>query len=257
MTSERLDTYRGFADHYDLHAWDWYAGTYGPRLFEMLEKRRLTDGSHPPRVLDAGCGTGTLALAMAARGWRVTGLDLSEAMLSAARRKDREGRVTWRRGDITAFDLNDITRDGPFDLITTVADTLNHLETLDEWEAAFRRCAAHLASGGSLFFDVMTCLGLARLDKFTVLDQDDRALILGIIYEPGSRRSTVKVTSFVPAERSSGLYEKAVETVTEWGHPVAGILERLDRAGFTDAERLWPGGEPEAEERLSIIARRR
>ena len=252
--NERVDSYRGFAGHYDLHGWDWYATTFGPRLFHLLEDR----GAKPGRALDAGCGTGTLALALAERGWQVTGLDLSEAMLAVARAKDAGGRVAWRAGDITRFDLAAPAGAGAFDLVTCVADTLNHLETLEDWERAFRRFAAHLRPGGWLFFDVMTMRGLERLDKYTVVDVEDRTLILGIIWEPASRRSTVKVASFVPAASGGALYEKAVETVAEWGQPVAGILERLVRAGFDQAERLWPTRpEPEQEDRLAVLARRR
>src|SRR5262245_20865247 len=206
--------YGNLAGHYDDQGWDWYAATYGPRLLDLLGRRGLAAG----RALDAGCGTGTLALAMAARGWKVTGLDLSDAMLEVARGKDASGLVAWRRGDITTFELGRHEPGaGPFDLITCVADTLNHLETLDEWVAAFGRCAAHQPSGGHLFFDVMTCRGLQRLDKISVTDLDDRTLVLSVVYEPAARRSTVKAISFVPAdaaagERSGSRYHKAVDT---------------------------------------------
>jgi len=250
--TQRHDSYLGFAGHYDVHGWDWYAPTYGPRFFRLLEQRGIV----PRRVLDAGCGTGTMALAMAERGWRVTGIDLSEAMLTMARRKDVRQTVTWSRADITRFDLDKSAGAERFDLITCVADTLNHLERLDDWEAAFRCFAEHLEPGGILFFDAMTSRGLSRLDKFTVLDVDDRALILGVIYEPSSRRSTVKATSFIPKGGSDG-YEKATETITEWGQPVAEIMKRLSLAGFVEAGRLWSDEkDPEKEDRLAVLARR-
>jgi len=45
------------------------------------------------RALDLGTGTGTLARALALRGWRVTGLDISADMIGAARRLDAAGGV--------------------------------------------------------------------------------------------------------------------------------------------------------------------
>ena len=48
------------------------------------------------RVLDFGCGSGELARAMAARGWRVTGCDMSREMLRIAESAPGGGTVEWR-----------------------------------------------------------------------------------------------------------------------------------------------------------------
>jgi 2-polyprenyl-3-methyl-5-hydroxy-6-metoxy-1,4-benzoquinol methylase len=248
--SPRHDAYRGFAGHYDLHGWDWYASTYGPRLFHLIEEKGLAGC----RVLDAGCGTGTLALELAERGHKVVGTDLSEAMIAAAREKDSARKITWRVADIVT--QVPAPQEEPFDLVTCVADTLNHLETLDLWEQAFLRLAAHLCSGGWLFFDVMTRRGLERLDKFVAEEKDGRMLIASMIYEPATHRSTVKVTSFAQ-QPGTELYERASETITEWGQPVQDILERLSFAGFHSVQRLFSQhDDPEKDDRLAILARK-
>ncbi len=51
------------------------------------------------RVLDLGCGTGRLALGLAARGHSVTGVDPARASLDAARAKSGADRVTWIEGN--------------------------------------------------------------------------------------------------------------------------------------------------------------
>jgi SAM-dependent methyltransferase len=249
--SDRHDAYLGFARHYDLHGWDWYTSTYGPRLLGLIHAKGLAGC----RVLDAGCGTGTLALELAQHGHSVVGTDLSEAMIAVARKKDSASRVTWRVGDITTQERP--PQEEAFDLVTSVADTLNHLETLDLWEKAFGRLGSHLRRGGWLFFDVMTCRGLQRLDKFVAEERDGRMLIAAIVYEPATRRSTVKVTSF--AERAgTGLFERACETITEWGQPVSQILARLESAGFDAITRPFAQhDDPEMEDRLAILARKR
>jgi SAM-dependent methyltransferase len=58
---------------------------------------RLADHARagtPGRALDLGTGTGNLARGLAARGWRVTGLDISNAMIGAARRLDAAAGVS-------------------------------------------------------------------------------------------------------------------------------------------------------------------
>jgi len=81
-------------------------------------KRRLIDlaGLTPgQRVLDLACGTGDLALAAAAKGASVAGLDLTIAMIELAHRRDMEGRVSWMVGDMHALPVGSAT----FDVVTT------------------------------------------------------------------------------------------------------------------------------------------
>jgi SAM-dependent methyltransferase len=54
------------------------------------------------KVLDAGCGEGYLARILAARGTRVTGIDLSPRLIALARAKDSGGRITYRVADLSA-----------------------------------------------------------------------------------------------------------------------------------------------------------
>lgn len=244
---EHPDAYRHIAAHYELHGCDWYARTFGGRLLHLLTER----GYKGSRVLDAGCGTGTLAMMLADAGYRVSGIDLSAAMLDVARAKDPERRVTWTEGDVSNFDLGSEC----FDVITCVGDTLNHLARIEEWAATFRSFQRHLRPGGALFFDVMTPKGLEWLDTYQVTDRADRTLILGFIFEAGSRRSTMKLTSFRRVE--GNLYERVSDTITEWGHSASAIFGALRGAGFEAPERLWSRSEhPDEDERLTVIAER-
>jgi len=51
------------------------------------------------RIVDIGCGTGLLACELARRGYTVTGVDPSPAMLDIARRRPGSDRVAWIEGD--------------------------------------------------------------------------------------------------------------------------------------------------------------
>jgi SAM-dependent methyltransferase len=53
------------------------------------------------RVLDAGCGEGYLARALAARGARVTGMDLSARLIELARARDPGGAIDFRVADLS------------------------------------------------------------------------------------------------------------------------------------------------------------
>jgi SAM-dependent methyltransferase len=243
--------YDAIARRYDMHGWDWYAAANGERLLGLLAERGVAPGA---KVLDAGCGTGTLALLLESAGYRVAGVDLSPGMIEGARAKDRASRIGWHVGDITALDLGDAR----FDAIVTVADVLNHLPRIELWEAAFRSFHRHLVPGGLLVADVMTERGLSQMDQQLAQERGGVTLILAIVWEPRERRSTLKVTSFAPSASDPALYERTTEAISEWAYPIEDILGRARGAGFSSAERVWAiETDPEQDDRLTIVARAR
>jgi demethylmenaquinone methyltransferase/2-methoxy-6-polyprenyl-1,4-benzoquinol methylase len=91
-------------------------------------------------VLDACCGTGDLAIAVARAGGRVTGLDFSERMLERAQRKAPE--LLWVSGDVLALPFDD----GSFDAATVGFGVRN----VDDLDLALRELRRVLRSGGRL-----------------------------------------------------------------------------------------------------------
>jgi SAM-dependent methyltransferase len=53
------------------------------------------------RVLDAGCGEGYLSRALAARGARVSGIDIAPRLIAAARARDPGGGIDYRVADLS------------------------------------------------------------------------------------------------------------------------------------------------------------
>jgi SAM-dependent methyltransferase len=100
-----------------------------------------------PRVLDLGCGTGRLAIAMAAAGHEVTGVDPSGPALDAARRKPGAARVRWIEGVIPEF--------GPrwFDAAFLTGHVAQFFVSDQEWSALLRALRRVLVTEGRLIFD--------------------------------------------------------------------------------------------------------
>jgi SAM-dependent methyltransferase len=85
-----------------------------PGLAQLLETARPAAQA---RVLDVGCGTGRIAVALAGVVGHVTGVDLTPAMLDQARATQAEAgvaNVDWRQADVTALPF----ADDAFDLVT-------------------------------------------------------------------------------------------------------------------------------------------
>ena len=103
-------------------------------------------GSEPRDVLDVGTGTGFLALITASLGHRVTGSDLTPAMLEQARaRAEQAGAsIEWHEADATALPFDD----AQFDAVIS----RHVLWTMEDPEAAFREWIRVTRSGGSIIW---------------------------------------------------------------------------------------------------------
>lgn len=100
------------------------------------------------RVLDIGCGTGSFAVRLAARGLDVTGVDPAAASLVIARSKPHAERVRWIEGDASAVDT-----DG-FDVATMTANVAQVFLTDESFAATLAAAHAALRPGGHLVFEV-------------------------------------------------------------------------------------------------------
>ena len=97
----------------------------------------------PKTVLDAGCGTGRVAIELARRGIPTVGIDVDPEMLGTARAKAPE--LDWRQGDLATVDLAEES----FDVVVMAGNVLIFVEPGTE-AAVVRNLAAGLAAGGSL-----------------------------------------------------------------------------------------------------------
>ena len=99
------------------------------------------------RVLDLGCGTGRLALALAAAGHRVTGVDPARASLEAARAKPGADQITWIQG------TSAVLPDAAFDTAVMTSHVAQFFITDAEWAAVLADLKRALVPGGRLTFD--------------------------------------------------------------------------------------------------------
>lgn len=100
------------------------------------------------RVLDVGCGIGRWSCRLAARGARVTGVDLSPTMIGQARRRAAAQGVGAQCRFLTQ-DLAALEVDGPFDLILAVT-VLQHILEPAALRAAVQRLSSQLTADGTL-----------------------------------------------------------------------------------------------------------
>jgi SAM-dependent methyltransferase len=139
-----------YAQTYD----DVYRGKDYEAECDLLERIWQEMGSRPVQtVLDLGCGTGNHALPLAARGYKVVGVDRSDEMIVRAKAKASDGasseRATFERGDI-----RDLRLGRTFDAVTMLFAVLGYQTSNSDVLAALRTVRQHLSSAGLLVADV-------------------------------------------------------------------------------------------------------
>lgn len=186
-------------------AYDVLAPTYDEFVHGYMYERwtgRLLDealahGLEGNRLLDVGCGTGLSLISMVERGWRVTGCDISLAMLELARGKVDD------RAELVVADMRELPDLGEFDLVWAVNNPFNYLLGAEELQATLSGMRQNLAPGGIVLFD------LATLATFRSLFSDDHV----VETEERSLRwhGCASATEVLPGSVAEASYEESGE----------------------------------------------
>ncbi len=129
-----------------------------PRLVEVYDAQcrwsreddffvSVVSESGASRVLDLGCGTGRLAIGLAAAGFVVTGVDPADASLTAARAKPGADRVTWLRGTSTVLPRS------TYDAVLMTSHVAQFFVDDDGWNSTLVDIRRAMVAGGTLAFD--------------------------------------------------------------------------------------------------------
>ncbi len=103
----------GYRVMYAIGATPWDGHETPPELLQLIEGHEALSAG---RALDLGCGTGADAVLLAARGWKVTGVDIVSKALQTARHRAQEAGVDveWVQGSVATVGELELT--GPYDL---------------------------------------------------------------------------------------------------------------------------------------------
>lgn len=117
----------------------------------FLEKQKSKYHPHAKKMLDLACGTGEISLRLVEKGYDITGIDLSEEMLTVANQK------ASNKGHHIPFIMQDMAElEGlhDFDVVVIFCDSLNYLEKSEDVLATFQSVHRTLDENGLFLFDV-------------------------------------------------------------------------------------------------------
>ena len=198
-----------------------------PRLIASIRSHRISGRT----MVDVACGTGTLALLMARRGWEVSGVDASEGMLLEAAEKLAGSSlpVTFLRQD-----MRELALPRPVHMATSFFDSLNHVLTAGELGAVFQRVRASVVPGGWFIFDTSTERCFTTLwTKSETFHHRDFSIVLDNSYDRAGRNAVCHVTLEL---KGDGGALSLNETVREKFYTADEVSGLLAEAGFTVRE---------------------
>ncbi|MBQ9959756.1 MAG: class I SAM-dependent methyltransferase [Oscillospiraceae bacterium] len=202
---------------------------YGRRADFLAEKLMLF--GRRDTVLDAGCGTGTLARLLLQRGFDVIGVDNSPEMLSVAREADSEMLLLCQ--DLTELDLY-----GTVQGAVCMQDTLNHLPDIAAFKRAVGRISLFMEPGAVFAFDLNSEYKHRQVlaDNCFVYESDSAMCVWQNELE--QRSGTVHLTVDVFSENEDGSYYRDTDAFSEILISAQTVLETLQECGLSLVEQL-------------------
>lgn len=228
--------YQAFADYYQ-------------KVFARFDCR-------PQLILDLGCGTGAMTMAMAERGYEMIGLDASSEMLEIASAKGKEAGldILYLLQDMTAFELY-----GTVGAMICALDGVNYLTEDGQLEKMLRLLHYYLDPGGLLIFDINTPYKFREIldGNSFVYDCDDAYCVWSNEYEEAEKRCYFDLNFFL--KNPDGSYRRMDEYQEERVYEIPELKEaveacKLEWVGVFDHLSFAPPREDS--ERVFVVVRR-
>jgi SAM-dependent methyltransferase len=182
----------------------------------------------PQLVLDLACGTGTITIELARRGYDMTGIDISVDMLSRAREKaDAAGvDILWLCQDMRSFELY-----GTVDAAVSCCDSINYITDRRDVEKCFALLHNYLAPDGILLFDVTSPYKFKNIygQNDIILEEDNVFCGWRNVYNEKTGLSRFYLTFF---ERWGDVWVRYDEVQRQRCYKIELLTDILKKTGF-------------------------
>ena len=218
--------------------------------WEILKR----EGLAPRTAVDLACGTGSVTCLLAERGLQVTGVDMSEEMLTVAAQKaqDAENSPVF-----VCQKLQNLRLPVAVDLAVCALDSMDYITNPEDCKQAIKRIYKVLNPGGCFIFDVNTPEKLRAMDGQVFLDEDDEVYCVWRgEFDESTKICTYGMDLF---QRIGSAWQRSQEEHREYAYSQEVLVDYLRQAGFTDiavyADRKFEQPS-EGEQRIYLKARK-
>jgi SAM-dependent methyltransferase len=140
--------YGKFGKYYDLIYSSFYDYELECDNLEGMFKKFCK--SRPKEILDIGCGTGSHAIELAKRGYKLTGIDISKVMIEEAMRKAQNTELNI---DFRVLDMRSMNLDSKFDVAICLFGGFGYLLTNEDLKGFFKGLKRLLAKDSLFVFE--------------------------------------------------------------------------------------------------------
>ncbi len=200
-------------------------------MLTYMEAMLQRHGNRPVSVLDLACGTGSMSVLLAKRGYQVLAADLSEDMLAMAWEKAAE------LPDPPFFicqPMQELSLPYPVDWVVCCLDSLNYVTDPADCKAAFHRVYEALSEGGAFIFDINTPEKLRGLDGQVFLDEnEDTYCVWRAEFDEEENICYYGMDLF---QREGERWNRSFEEHLEYAYTPQQLKAFLQEAGFTKIE---------------------
>lgn len=182
----------------------------------------------PATILELACGTGSLALILADRGYRVTGVDQSDAMVSVARKKAERAQrpLSFIQGNMTAIPV-----EGRFDAVLCLYDSINYLLDRNTMQRMMEGVRTRLSPGGVFVFDACTEINSRRYFHGHT-EREETPHFAYIRRSEYRARDRIQVNEFRLWLKHGDRFEAHDERHEQRIYPIGQMVETIGAAGF-------------------------
>ena len=243
-----MKQYSFLASVYDLLNSDYDYDKYADFLDTEIRANEKVKSS---LVLDLACGTGKITFALRDLGYNMTGIDLSEEMLSQAIDICYDNNVNdilWLCQDMREFELY-----GTVDACVCCLDSVNYLTKLDDVKKCFSLVHNYLIPDGVFIFDINTPYRFENVYGNNDYILEDEGSLLAWHNEYNEKSKICKFYLSIFAENEDGLYERSDEIqkekcysmkqikaiLSECGFELIKVYGDLDKKDATDTDEKW------------------
>ena len=197
-------------------------------FYEQILKR---EGLKPRTAVDLACGTGSVSAILAGRGLSVTGVDMSEEMLTAAQQKCADLPNPPR---FVRQSMQKLLLPRGVDLAVCALDSLDYITKPEDCKEAIRRVWKALNPGGIFIFDVNTPEKLRAMDGQVFLDEDED--VYCVWRGEFDEQSNICFYGMDLFQRRGEVWTRSFEEHREYAYSQEQLTGYLKAAGFTRIE---------------------